>query len=82
MWDLGPGSGMMGDWGFMGLGLIFWLLILAAVVAALVWLVRPQKGANGHKGSRPNSLEILEDRYARGEIDREEFLQRKRDILG
>ena len=83
MWDHGSGWGMMGDWGFMGLGLIFWLVILAAAVAALVWFVRSQQGASGGRPRLESSagLQILEERYARGEIDREEYLQKKRDIL-
>jgi uncharacterized membrane protein len=35
-----------------------------------------------HFGSVPCSLEVLEERYARGEINQEKYLKKKRDILG
>jgi len=72
MWGYGH------DWG-MGFGFIFWLVILGVIVAGVVWFVRSQSLAGGQ---RPfTSLEVLEERYARGEINREEYLQKKRDIL-
>jgi len=86
MWD-GPFGGMMGGWGgwawpFMG---IVPLLFLALLIAAVVLLVR---GVSGTGGAPPPSerrspgLEALEERYARGEINRDEYLQKKKDILG
>jgi putative membrane protein len=74
MWGYANGMG----WG-MGLGFIFWLAILAAIIAGVVWLVRSQSLAGGQR--RSTSLEVLEERYARGEIKREEYLQKKRDIV-
>ena len=53
-------------------------MILAVIIAGAVWFVRSQPGHQ--RGS--TSLEVLEERYARGEINREEYLQKKRDILG
>jgi len=61
----------------MGLG---WILILV-VVAVVVWLlVRGQLSVSGLGAERPGALDILKERYARGEIDREEFEQKKRDL--
>jgi len=85
MWD-GPFSGMMGGWGawawpFMG---IVPLLFLAVFVAVVVLLVRYVSDAGGQpRGERRSSgLDALEERYARGEINRDEYLQKKKDILG
>jgi putative membrane protein len=78
----GHGSGWgMGGSGFMGLGFLFWLLILAAIIAAVVWVVRSQQGNRTRLlERRSDSLQILEERYARGEIERDEYLQKKRDL--
>ena len=86
MWDHGSGWGMMGGWGSMGgFGLIIWLVILAVIVAGLVWFIRSQPLAGGREPAverRSAGLEVLEERYARGEINREEYLQKKQDIVG
>ena len=85
MWGYVPNMGMMG-WGY-GYGLlhmIIWLVILVAIVAGVVWLVRAaaQPGAH-HFSARPSpGLQLLDERYARGEINREEYLQKKQDIAG
>jgi hypothetical protein len=57
----------VGDWG-TGFDFIFWLMILGAIIAGVVWFVRSQPLAGNQRGS---SLEVLEERYARGEINRE-----------
>ncbi len=59
----------------MVLMLLFWGVVIAGIVVGIRWLV--------HQGRGPRSdsaLDILRERYARGEIDREEFLARKRDL--
>lgn len=65
----------MHDYGF-GLGPLFmWgvsLLILVGLVALVVKLL-------GGPKSRP-AREILDDAYARGEIDREEYLRKREDL--
>jgi putative membrane protein len=67
----------------MGLGFIMWFVILAMIIAGAVWFARSQPLAGSQRGSleqRFPALEALEERYARGEISREEYLQKKRDI--
>ena len=80
MWGYGHGWMMNGDG--MGFGFIVWLVILAAIIAVAVWFVRSQSLIGSQRSLERSSpaLEVLEERYARGEINREEYLQKKRDI--
>lgn len=70
----------MGDWGWgTGFGGFFMILFWALVILGIVkWLA----GSSGMGGTPPSksARQILEERYARGEIDREEFEQKKRDL--
>lgn len=81
MWDHMNGYG-----GWMGIGwftmLLFWILVIIVIVAAIRWLSdRPHsEGRAGRR--RKRALDILEERYARGEIDREEYLGKKADLEG
>ncbi len=80
MWGYDHGWMMNGDG--MGFGFLFWLVILALIIAGAVWFVRSQSIAGSQRSleRRSSALEALEERYARGEIKREEYLQKKRDI--
>jgi len=84
----GPNWGMMGgDWGYGygAIGMIIWVVILIAIVAGVVWLVRSAAAPGPHHlppPRRSSGLDVLEERYARGEINRDEYLQKKRDIEG
>jgi len=65
-------------------GPIFMILVLAAVIAVAVLLVRWLGGSGRGEASPPSgrtALDILKERYARGEIDKEEYEERRR-ILG
>ncbi len=76
---------MMDNWGMglgMGLGFIFWLTLLVLIVAALVWLIRSQTTARDSAEQRSSGRDTLDERYARGEINREEYLQKKHDLDG
>jgi putative membrane protein len=77
---------MMGGWGGYGFGLIhmvIWIVILIAVIALVVWLVRSVAAPGGqHLPRRSAGLDVIEERYARGEINRDEYLQKKKDITG
>ena len=85
MWHYGPGWGMMGGWsgfgGYGAFGMIVWLLILAGIVAAVVWIFRAASTqGNTSSDHRSSGLDLLEERYARGEINRDEYLLKKRDL--
>lgn len=80
----------MFGWGWVGaiLGLIILLLIIAVLGAVLAYLIRAlrrpspdaARSTGGH-GSAAQALQILEERYARGEIDQEDYEQRRRVLL-
>ena len=84
----GYGPGMMGGYGWSQGGafgmiwmLLWWVLIILGIVLLAKWLFRGSQGGGSHApGNR--ALEILRERYARGEIDKKEFEERKRDLGG
>ena len=85
MWGYGHDWGMMGGWGGGGFNMIFWPLVFVALVAGVIWFVRSPSYAGAgqpHLPRRSSGLDILEERYARGEINRDEFLQKKNEIAG
>lgn len=78
------GPNMM--WGFgMIFGPLFMILVLALVIAVAVllvrWLAGPGHGAAPQQPPSRTPLDILKDRLARGEIDKDEFEERRR-VLG
>ena len=84
----GYGPQMMwcdGGWSMMFFGPLFMIVTLAALVAAIVFLVRWLGGS--WPGNYPllppakTPLDILKERFARGEIDKTEFEERRR-VLG
>ena len=68
---------MMAPWGWIFM-LIFWALVIAALIYLVRWLV--SRNSPGGNDGRPAPLDILKERYARGEISREEFEQMKKDL--
>lgn len=81
----GPGGMMDGGWGLFGVvGTIVPLLFWGGLIALAVWAVlrltsRPYDGARS--GEEP-AEEILRQRFARGEIDVEEYEERRRVLQG
>jgi putative membrane protein len=57
---------------------VLWWVVLAASVAGIVVLVSRRAADGG--GTGPDPMRILEERYARGEIDTDEF-ERRREVL-
>ena len=56
--------------------LLFWFLVIASLILAVRWFLNDQKDRPGND----SALEILRQRYARGEINKEEFDAKKRDL--
>ena len=86
------GGGMMGS-GMLGWGdsafnpwwgvlmMLFWALLIGGIIVLIASLVRQGPAAEPPRGGRDSrAMEILRERYARGEITQEEF-ERMRDIL-
>jgi len=77
MWGGGQGyGGMMGFGGFFGL--LFWLVLILVAVVLVKWLF-------SNSDNRPHelsALEILNQRFAAGEISEEEYLRMKKRIEG
>jgi putative membrane protein len=81
-------------YGMSGIGWFGWLpglFVLILIVIAIVFLVRmfearaprdraAQIDAQGPPAGEDSALRILRERYARGEIDPEQFQQRQRDL--
>lgn len=74
------GNPMFGGWGGFGLGwvfmILFWALIILGIIALVKWML-----SGGRTDSSKTPLDILKDRFARGEIDRKEFVQMKKEIV-
>ena len=76
---------MMGSWG-MGYGIVgfltmvlFWIIVIAAIVYAVRWL---SSGSTARStGASEAPIEILKRRYAKGEIDHDEFVARKQELV-
>jgi putative membrane protein len=79
------GPGMMGPWGMGWFGIIFIILIVIVVIVALLFLLPRLKqsseiGRIEASSSKSKVLEIFKERYARGEIDKAEFEEKKKDL--
>lgn len=80
------GRWMMGEWGTGWFGMIFMLLFWGLIVVGLVFLIRWLIQTTGDRGNSgvsrdSNAMDILKERYARGEINRDEFESMKKDLL-
>ncbi|WP_227370703.1 SHOCT domain-containing protein [Halomonas sp. M20] len=70
-------------WDHMFFGGIMMVLFWGGIIAFVIWLFRsPERGINSGAGvyKRPSALDLLQERYARGEIDKQEYEERKRDL--
>jgi len=88
------GGGYGGGTGVIGglLMLVFWVAIIVGVILLVLWLVRQTTGGQiygsathyttGESTKGESALDIIRSRYARGEIDKAEFEEKKKDLTG
>jgi len=74
---------MMGGFSLMGLMGIFWIVVLGLIIWAVVAAVRGagERGGFGSASQSESALEILKKRYARGEINKAEYEEKKKDLV-
>lgn len=87
----GMWPGMMGGYGYRygygvnlwwgALMMVFWVLVIAGIVALVVWAIREKQPSPTGRVRESEALEILKQRYARGEITREEYERMRQDLL-
>jgi len=79
--DVNFGGGMWIGW-IVGLlvMVLFWGLVIAAIVLGIRWLIRADRRGSHEGPAAPDALEVLRQRYARGEIDEAEY-ERRRAVL-
>jgi putative membrane protein len=77
-----PGALFLG-WGILWVIMItaFWLLVLLGLALAVRWLWRAGSGIKIPAPQGESALEVLKKRYAKGEIEKEEYETKKRDLM-
>jgi len=64
-------------WGMMAMMFLFWVLFIVGLIVGIRWLI-----GKGKEQKQDSALEILRERYARGEINKEEFEAKRKDLGG
>jgi putative membrane protein len=74
-WEMHPM--WWGAWGIlmMLMMFLFWVLVIVGLLVAIRWLI-----ARGKSQQSDSALNLLRERYARGEINKEEFESKKKDL--
>lgn len=67
-------AGNWSFWGMHALWWLFWVVVIFAAVAAVI------SGSSRAARRNETALEVLQRRYAAGEIGKDEYEQRKRDL--
>ena len=79
------GPGMMGwdygmGWFWTIIMVVFWIAVIVGIIFLIRWLVISTGTGSRAARSEESALEILKKRYARGEIDKKEFEEKKKDL--
>ncbi len=83
------GSNMMGgcfgvgiEWIGMILGIIFFIAIIVGIILFIVWIVKRITHTSIEPKSDMKALEVLKEKYAKGKINKEQYEDIKKDLLG
>ncbi|CAA7601645.1 SHOCT domain protein [Acididesulfobacillus acetoxydans] len=84
-WGYGPGNGFFGGYWWMGIIMLavqalFWGLVIYFGIRLFQGGASRITNGNGGSHVRIDPVDILKERYARGEIDAEEYRRRKEDL--
>ena len=71
------GFGLFNSFGWIFM-ILWWVLIIAGIVALIRWLIRQSRSS--HNNHAKSALEVLKERYAKGEINKQEFEEKKKDL--
>jgi len=76
---------MMGEYGHgWGMGMGWWWIIGLIILIAVIWMVvkaMNQQNATTKTESKKTALDIIKERYAKGEIDKQEYEERRKDLM-
>lgn len=67
-------------WGYGGFGFIWMALFWIGVILLVVWAMRRPEEPTA--GSQRSALDILDERFARGELEADEFTARRQQLGG
>lgn len=67
-----------GGWGLGIFGWFFMIVMMVLPVLFVVWVIYELTGS--HRGKEKSAIEILDERYAKGEISKEEYESKKKEI--
>jgi len=68
-------------WGMGGFGWLFMVVFWGLVIVGIVFLIRAVLGSEKTGEKTETAIDVLKKRYARGEISKEEFEEKKKDLI-
>ncbi|MHB1254345.1 MAG: SHOCT domain-containing protein [Candidatus Humimicrobiaceae bacterium] len=81
-WPNMMGGFFGGGLGWIGMifGFIFFILVVIGIIFLIVWLVKRSNYPGVENRTESKSLEVLKERYAKGEITKDQFDNMKKDL--